>query len=301
MSHGGLILFCKSNLKIPMRILIPSFIILFLLITLTLNAAEHDLIDLGKLYIKNGEYYNAITEIKRYQYLYPEGRYYPLCMIILGEAYFKGGNYYNAVSSLTECYRKYPERKEGEEALFNLGNIRLISGSPFFAYRNFQEYDYIYKKGRFREEVALDKCYSKALMGDFKGAKREITNYRNSFENGLYLEDVKKLDLSINNELNRTKKSLWVSIVGSAFIPGFGYLYTEKYKIGIFTFCMNASLIYLIYDAYRDRNRFRMILFSLVEFSFYQYSIFSAINNVYEYNSKDEFYKTVRLGLRRNY
>lgn len=86
-----------------------------------------------------------------------------------------------------------------------------------------------------------------------------------------------------------------ISVAGSILVPGFGHFYTGRYLTGLLSFATNAVLIFLIYDAWRDDNSFRMLVFGAAELAFYQYSVYSAVRNVYEYNSREAFFKSVRL------
>lgn len=266
-----------------------------------LKASGREIIELARYYNQKGAYYNAITEMMRYQYLYPKGGYYPLSLLIMGEAYYRGGNYYKATESMIDCYEETRDSPEGERALFTLGYIRIMMGSPFFAYRTYQEYQYIYKDGRYREKVSANICFALALMDDLGSAIRGIEDYKKSYPNGNYLESVSELQSLIENAINRPKKNLWTSLLGSILIPGFGHFYTGKYDIGLFSFFTNAILLYMFYDGYRDNSKLRMLLFGLAEFSFYQYSLYFALNNVHEYNSRDNFFKSVTVGINKEF
>jgi outer membrane protein assembly factor BamD (BamD/ComL family) len=277
-----------------------AIIILFLILRSAAGSSELEIITLAESHIKNGEYYNAITEVLRYQFLYPNGKYHPKALLITGEAYFKGGNYEQAGAALSMCYNNHKNSAEGESALYNLARMRLITGSTFNAYRTFQEYNYIYKQGAKKEEVSADMCHTLAVMNEFQDARKAISDYRSIYPDGKYLEKVNDLEKLIDEEASRPKKNVWISFIGSVFLPGFGHFYTEKYNIGFLSLLSNAALIYLIYDGYRDRDKFRMILFSVMELSFYQYSLFSAVSNVYEYNSRSNFNGAV-LGVYRRF
>jgi hypothetical protein len=276
------------------------FPILFILGTTGL-ASEKEIIKLSRLHLQKGEYYNAITEAMRYRHLYPDGDYIPESMLLTGKAYFLGGNYNRANKILYRCFDNYKDRDEGEEALYTLAYMRMTTGSPFYANRLYQQYQYLYKNGRFKESALADKCYTLALMNELGDAKNAISDYYTLYPEGRYSDNLKELGLLINNEKERPKKSIWVSLIGSIFLPGFGHLYTENYATGAFSLGSNAALIYLIYDSYRDRDKFRFLFFSLLEFSFYQYSIFSSIRNVQDYNSREEFYRTIKLGITRKF
>jgi outer membrane protein assembly factor BamD (BamD/ComL family) len=260
-------------------------------------ASEEDIINLAGSYYNNNEYYNAISETMRYQYLYPEGVYYPGSLILMANAYYKGDNYYKATETLTICYERFKNTSEGGEALLNLGNLRLMKGSPYFACRTFQEYQYIYSNGKFKEDVLVNMSYAQVLTDDFEGALKSINDYHNNYPDGKYSDDVNQLKSLVNEEINKPKKNVWVSVTGSIFIPGFGHFYAGKNITGIVSFLSNAALIYLFCDAYKDDNKFRMLVFGMGELTFYQYSLYSAISNVYEYNSKENFRKSVKLGI----
>ncbi len=264
-------------------------------------ANEKEIIDLAVSHNKKGEYYSAITEIMRYQYLFPKGKDFPSSFLIMGDAYYKGGNYFKAIAAYSDCYEKFKDTAEGEKALFNLGYLRLMKGSSYFAYRSFQEYQYIYKKGSLSEDISANICYAMALMNDLDGANEYIEEYRKSYPDGEYTEKVNDLQHLIDEEINRPRKSVWISLPGSIIIPGFGHFYTGKYVVGFLSLFTNAALVYLFYDAYRDENKFRMLIFGVSEFAFYQYSLYSAVSNVYEYNSRDNFYKSVKLCLVKKY
>jgi tetratricopeptide (TPR) repeat protein len=276
-------------------------IITIVIFNINVNATEKELIILAESFNKNGEYYNAITEVMRYQFLYLNGSFYPLSMLVLSEAYYKGGNYNKAINTLTECSEKYRNMPEGEKAFYKTGYVQMTSGSPYLAFRVYQEYRYLYKDGSFNEDIFRDMCYSLTLMKDLKGAETAVKDYEENYSEGKYLQEIKELQILIDEEINRPKKSIWVSVLGSIIVPGFGHFYTGKYDLGILSLVSNAGLIYLFYDGYKDKSKVRMIVFGLGEFSFYQYSLFSSINNVYEYNSNEKFYKSIRLSATKEF
>ena len=277
------------------KILLSIFFLL--LLNNVLLASEEDLIKLSQSFYSKGEYYSAISELKRYQFIYPNGKFFPKSMLLLGKSYFKGNNYGNAINTLSACYIDFSKKSEGEEALFLMGAMRLYQGSPLFAYRTFMEYRQLYGKGRFFEKTDLYLCYTSVFLSNLVEAKDKIDNFKKEYPGGEYLHKANELESIIMDEINRPRKKLWVSVLGSIFMPGFGHFYTGKYKEGIFTLFTNALFALLIYNGYRNNDLFQMIFFSVIEVTFYQYSIMSAIRNVYEYNKQDNFFKRIKLSL----
>jgi outer membrane protein assembly factor BamD (BamD/ComL family) len=261
------------------------------------GSSEDSIFRLAEAHYAAGEYYNAVTETFRYQYLYPRGKHHPDSLILQGKAYWRGGNSMAAMDSMTRCFEAHRDEPAGEEALLYSGHMRLLAGSPYYAHRTYLTYDYIYRKGRLAEEVHYEKCLSLALMGELHDAKEEIASYGRTWGEHRYYSRLKELEKLIDNENSREKKSVWLSVAGSAVLPGFGHFYTGRYEVGILTLATNAALMFLAWDGYRDGNMFRMILFGVAELSFYQHSLFSAAGNVYAYNSRDDFNRKVMMGI----
>ncbi|HSV95752.1 MAG TPA: hypothetical protein VLM75_02330 [Spirochaetota bacterium] len=260
-----------------------------------------EIIALMKANLDSGDYYSAATEGMRYRFLYPGGPLVPTSLLLSGEAYYRGGNYYEAASAFSDCYRSHRATPEAERALLSLGYIRLATGSPFFALRTYQEYLYVYPDGRFREEADIDACYAMTLQSDFDGAKSALAVYGVTYPAGAYGDHARELERLIEEEINRPRKSLALSVGGSILIPGFGHFYTGRYLEGLLALFTNSAFLCLIYDAWRDDNKFRMAVFGFAGFTVYQYSLVSSVRNVYEYNSREPFHRSVRLAARRHF
>ncbi len=273
------------------------FIAIFFLSIVPLRAEERDLIKFAELSYGKTEYYSTITSLMRYQYLYPHGKYYAESMLLMGKAYYRGDNFGRAAEVLTSAYGRFPDEEAGEESLYILGRMRLMSASPFYALRSFQEYLHVYEEGRYREDAIFNSCYSYALSPAISLAQRKINEYRKAYPRGKYLEEIDQLEKSIRYEINRPKKSVGVAVAGSLIFPGFGHFYTGNYSTGFLSLFTNALLIFLIYDGYRDERKAQMLVAGLAELSFYQYSIYEGARNVNRYNSREEFYRHVRLSI----
>jgi TolA-binding protein len=94
------------------------FILFFVLLLKPAFSSEKGLIDLAEYHYNNLEYYNAITETMRYQYLYPDGALFSKSMLIMGKSYYKGGDREKALNIFMECYDRFTNLNEGETALF---------------------------------------------------------------------------------------------------------------------------------------------------------------------------------------
>jgi len=279
---------------------------IFIILTLICSglpgfSSGRELIDLAGYHYSKKEYYNSVTESMRYQFLNPDGELYPQSMIIIGKSYYKGGNSERALSVLSECYSRFTDNEAGERALFYSGLIRIDSGSYRYAAKNFQEYNYVYNKGIFYEESIINLSLVYTLAENYDEAEQKLIEYRKLFPEGRLYKKSEELSLRIKEAESRPEKSLLAAGLFSAVIPGSGYFYTVNYMLGLFPFGTNAALIYGIYDGYKKKNQFQMIFFSVVEFSFYNYSLVGSIKSAHEYNEGEDFKRELILGFKSEF
>lgn len=271
------------------------FCLYFISSALSVFSSEKELIDLADYHYNRGEYYNSITESMRYQHLFPQGGLYSQSMLIIGKSYSKGGNNERALSVFSECYNRFTESEAGERALFYSGLIRIDTGSYNYAARNFREYNYVYNNGIFLEESIFNLSLVYALAENYDEAEKKLSGYREVFPGGKLLKEAEELSALIKEAESRPDKSLLTAGLMSAVVPGSGYFYTGNYMLGILSFGTNAALIYGIYDGYKKKKQFQMIFFSLIEFSFYNYSLVGSIKSAHEYNENKDFKKELIL------
>ena len=277
-----------------MKKLIFLFLIIFLR---SAFSSGNGLIDLAEYHYNNLEYYNAITESMRYQFLYPDGILFPKSMIIMGKSYYKGGEREKALNIFMECYDKFTDLNEGETALFYSGIIRFEAGSYHFAARNFLEYKYVYPDGIFYKDAIINLSLIYTLAENYDEADIQLEEYNKISPEWRLTQKGSKLSSILLEAKNRPRKSLYIAGISSAIIPGAGYFYTENYKLGIFSFLTNAALIFGIYNGYKRDNKLQMIFFTVIEFSFYNYSIVGSIKNADEYNKRNDLRKEAQAGL----
>ena len=261
-------------------------------------SSEKGLIDLAEYHYNQKEYYNSITESMRYQFLYPHGMLFPRSMLIMGKSYYKGGDKSKALSIFSECYTRYTKAEDGERALFYSGLIRLDTGSYYYAAKNFQEYNYVYNNGIFQEDVLINLSLVYVLAENYDEAENKLLEYKRKFPEGKLLKKADDLSVRIAEAKQRPEKSLLAAGLSSAIIPGSGYFYTENYMLGLFSLLTNGALIYGIYDGYKKKDPFQMLFFSVIEFSFYNYSIVGSVKSADEYNENSKFKREVVLGFK---
>jgi hypothetical protein len=260
-----------------------------------LGADDRGLFSYARALFLEGDYYNAITELKRYQCLYPSGADYRRSLLLTGEAYYRGGNRSRGAEVMEACALDFAGSGEGQEALYFIAGIRIMEGLPVAALAGVRRYRSDYPGGERRERVDLIACYAAALAGDLRRALAEIRDFRERHRQGALEAQAAGLEELVADEARRPGKSVFLAVAGSVVIPGFGYFYTGHYLKGLLSLCSNALLIFLICNAVRRENTFQIVCFSLLEATFYQYSLYGAMRSVHEYNGREEFSRRVTL------
>ena len=239
--------------------------------------------------------------MKTYQHLYPEGDLYAESVILMGKSYYLGGNTEKALSLFSDCFNRFTNETQGQEGLYYSGIVRILSGSYYFGARTFQEYNFVYKGGIFYEDSVFNLCRASALGVYYDDAARILGEYKSLFPDGKYSGESDRLAEMIREERNREKKSPLTAGLLSAVVPGSGYFYTGNYRLGAISLLTNGALILLAYDGYRRENSFQMIFFSIVELSFYNYSIVGSIRSAYEYNDSSYMKKEILAGIKTGF
>ncbi|MCX8123653.1 MAG: hypothetical protein N3F66_05750 [Spirochaetes bacterium] len=278
-----------------------KFFIILCVCMICTHVNADPLLELAATHLYNKEYYHAITECMRYQYCYPDGSEYPRSMLIMARAYFLGGNYYRATDIAYECYQKYAGTLWGEQALYNLATMRLLDGSAFFAYRNFQEYFTLYPQGKLNQQARLNFIYTQVVLNYYDDAKKDLDAFLTHTNDKDLRDEAEKFKIAFDNFNARQKKSVWVSLGGSLVVPGFGHFYTGKISTGLLSLASTVSFAALAYRGYMHDNNFQLVFFALAGFTFYQYSLVSAVINVYEYNSDASFKEAIKLSVMKRF
>jgi outer membrane protein assembly factor BamD (BamD/ComL family) len=260
--------------------------------------SQNEIVELAEKYYQNSEYYQTITECMRYMSFYPNSKLAPQMEILMGKAYFKGGNYKKALEIIEKLNSdKDAEKNTKQESLYLMGKMRLLDGSPFFALRTYNLYSELYTAGSFAENVMYEKGIAAGLSGDIDKAFEYLNEYKEKYPLGRFVVDYEYAQRCLSEEVNRPRKSAAVALIGSIFVPGFGYFYTNNPALGTMSFLTNAVLIALSVNGFYNSNYFQGFIFGAAGLTFYQYSLIGAVNSVEKYNSLEGFKKNFRLGI----
>lgn len=265
-------------------------------------STEKDIYNTVQNSYKNQNYYNAITETMRYEALYPEGLFLNDLLILKSKSYFFGGNTQKAFSTLRPVLESN-NIKYNAKAEFNIIYMQLLRGSAYVAHLNINKYlkSYDLQNPEQTEKLHVEKAYSYALIDNYSKALVYADKYKKIYPDGKYVSTITEFEALVLAEKNKELKSYKTAIIGSIFIPGFSYFYTENYLTGFISLFSNIALTGLTAYNISKSNYFEAVVFGYLEFTFYQYSLTACKRNVDKYNSRDSFKENLRLSIQSRF
>jgi len=241
-----------------------------------------------------GEYYRAITEVRRYLSLFPRGERSEEMAKSIGDAYLMSHEWAEAIAAYDEFLMHFPASPLAGTAIFHKAIALLKLGGTAEAERLFQ----LIRSGAGHEKKS-------------EAARWEILLLirQNRFDEAEKLLKDRMLRPEIEKETGRVEellkekkgaryKSPETAGVLSALLPGTGQFYNERYRDGVYSFLLNTLFILAAYKAYESDNHGLGAILTLFEIGWYTGGIYGAVGGAHKYNrnlDEDHF----RIGMHR--
>lgn len=228
--------------------------------------------------MEQGDYYRAISEFKRFLYLFPENDKSLVAKFRIGECYELGERFDKAIEIFREIAYNYEKSPLGEEAYYKVGLV-LLSAGRFRLAR-----DELFS---FTEDYPSSDNYVKALA--LVGG---ISVYLDEEEIAEEMWKEEKIPESDREHLLKylqdyrqdSKKSPTVAAILSLIVPGAGHFYTGEIADGIIAFILNSLFIGAMVESFLRKNVIAGAIFGLFELNWYAGTVYGAVTNAYRYN-----------------
>jgi tetratricopeptide (TPR) repeat protein len=274
--------------------------LLALLLSVQAQPGEEILDRAHRLY-RMKDYHSALTEVYRYRTLYPGGILTDKSLLLEGKSHYGKDRYGRALEALDRLLVRYPSSESAEEGLYLRSGYRLSAGTPLFGWQDVLRYRRQWPEGKYASLVDLNGVYARALTGDISSARDLLELWKERYPVSPHLNEAGRVEAILVDALNRPRKSMALSVIGSVLIPGFGHFYTGKWGLGTATFLTNGLLIFLTTWGFVKGNLYQGILFGALEAYFYSYSLYMAVKNVDDYNRRGAFREELRLSLTQRF
>jgi tetratricopeptide (TPR) repeat protein len=198
---------------------------------------------LADAFLAEDEYYRAITEYKKFLFLFPDSGKADYALFGVGTAYYRGEEYGPAARTFAALLEKYGKKTHAAPSAYFEG----VS---------------LWKLGRFdRAEAAFDRVAAlepaseyaplsligKSLLSyDAKndpGCRGELARFLENYPQDARAERVRQTIALLDRNREVPRKSPAVAGVMSAIVPGSGYMYAGRYGDGVVALIVNGLFI----------------------------------------------------------
>lgn len=198
---------------------------------------------LADAFLAEGEFYRAITEYKKFLFLFPDSGKADSALFGVGTAYYRGEEFEPAARTFAAVLEKY-------------GKGAHAAPSAYF------EGVSLWKLGRFdRAEAVLDRVAAlepaseyaplsligKSLLSydarNDPGCRGELARFLENYPQDARAERVLQTIVLLDRNREVPRKSPAVAGVMSAVVPGSGYMYAGRYGDGVVALIVNGLFI----------------------------------------------------------
>ncbi len=217
---------------------------------------------------KKGNYYDAITEYKRFLFFLTEDRRAPDVLYRLTYCYYKVRDWGNTVKYAREFEKKYPSSLLFQKIKLLEAKALINDGKPEAALGillDFQKHEGGVSTAFDKELTALmGRCY--VLEGQFEKAKASAGN------------DVESVNFHSKNSA--------LAGISAALIPGMGHIYDGRLRDAWTAFFYTGFLSAITWEAVKNENLWLAGMFGTAAATFYAGNVFSAVNMAEKHNRK---------------
>jgi tetratricopeptide (TPR) repeat protein len=236
-----------------------------------------------------GDYDRAITEYKRFIFLYPEDRRAENSFLRIIESYHKEGKWNQAIEAVKNFSAGYKDSSFIEDAKY----LKGLAENELKQYENalltFQE---IINGGslKYRDKSIFQSAIILMNMEEWQKAQQMFQEVPQTsslaFSSKVFYSGLENIE-------QIPQKSTSLAGTLATLLPGAGHLYTGRYQDAIMTFLLNGAFIWAGIELFQHDNRVAGGIVSFFELGWYVGNIYSAINCAHKYNRrmKEEFIK----------
>lgn len=244
--------------------------------------------------MKEGEYYRAITEYKRFLYYFPGSPKAEEARLRIVEAYVKGRWWEDGIRKARELLDMEISKEVRARTLFFVGVCQIRLGLLGDARETLLGVVQLSSDPELRGRAEYLLGETHALGGDWDEAIRFLESLPR--ESGLSRRGLQKAHL-VRSRATSPEKSPWVAGALAAILPGAGHLYTERYLDAGLVFSVNAAFASAAVEAIRKENLPLAGGLAAAELVWYAGNIFSAVGSAHKFNRalRRELLEEIRL------
>jgi TolA-binding protein/TM2 domain-containing membrane protein YozV len=239
---------------------------------------------LADAFLAEGEYYRAITEYKKFLFLFPDSEKADYALFRVGTAYYRGEEYESATHTFAAAQEKYGMGEYGAPSAY-------FEGASLWKLGRFDR-----AGAAFDRVAALDptsgyaplSLIGKSLLSydakNVPGCRGELARFLESYPQDARAERVRQTIALLDKNGEVPRKSPAVAGVMSAFVPGSGYMYAGRYGDGVVALIVNGLFIAGTVAAIHQENYAVAAIVGGIGLPFYIGNIYGSANAATKWN-----------------
>ncbi|MGA3084658.1 MAG: tetratricopeptide repeat protein [Thermodesulfobacteriota bacterium] len=229
--------------------------------------------------LQHNDYFRAITEFKRYLFLYPSGAKADEANYLLGEALFQTKAYQEAILHWEGVLSQTPGTPFKEEIQFKTGKAYWALGREDQAMHLWEK---ILQEGHssLKSTAARSVLWGLVKQKNYNSARLLLKNSP--------LKDSEKEahEVFFQNAEKLPYKSPTTAGALAAILPGAGHLYLDRRQDALIAFSINGLFTWAAISSFQQGNSGLGTLLTFIELAWYSGNIYSAINSAHKLNRK---------------
>ncbi|MEK7790337.1 MAG: outer membrane protein assembly factor BamD [Deltaproteobacteria bacterium] len=224
------------------------------------------------------DYYRAITEYKRFIFLYPKHSQSDETKFLIGFSYLKGEKWDAALRYFSAFSEK--ESRFSEKAEFLIGQTHFLANRHPTARTQWQEFLEKYPKSRLIDAAHYQRGFSFFLEEELERSReafKKVTAIASKEHAGKMIEEIDRWG-------DHPSRSPLLAGIMSAIFPGSGQWYTGRFWDGLSALVINGIFIYGIYASFDAELYAAGGILAFFGTGFYGGNIFSAVSGAYKFN-----------------
>ncbi len=239
--------------------------------------------DLADQFFKEGDYYRAITEYKRFLFFFPQSPRVEEALGKVAKSYFNGKKWDEAISACDDLLKKIPAPSLKSEVLLLMGRALVEKKENSQARIFFQKAQEVSPGTPIEDEAQLQIALTYLKEEKWKEAAsafRKINKNSKLYPKGEYFAQ------GLDRIQEVPQKSPEMAGVLAAALPGAGHLYCERYRDASIAFLLNGAFIWGMVESFEHNNYVVGGILTFFELGWYSGNIYSAVSSAHKYNKK---------------
>lgn len=232
--------------------------------------------------LQHQDHFRAITEFKRYLFLYPSGAKADESNYLLGEALFQTKSYHEALNHWEGVLMQNPNTPFKEEIQFKIGKTLWDLGREDEALLRWEK---IAQEGI---SSSLKPAAARAVLwGLIKQKRYDQARLKLKIFSLSAAEKEAHESFFLKAEALPLKSPITAGTL-AAILPGAGHWYLDRYQDALIAFSINGLFAWAAVSSFQQGNNGLGVLLSFIELAWYSGNIYSAVNTAHKINRKQE-------------